>query len=75
MGSTKQTQQQGQKMHNITTTPEQDKNEAQYILAQAHADFAYTPSATNWQALEVAMYAFQKAHQLQQVAAKQNKTK
>ena len=62
-------------MHNMTSTPEQDKNEAQYILAQAHADFAYTPSATNWQALEVAMYAYQKAHQLHQVAAKQNKVK
>jgi len=62
-------------MHNITSTPEQDKNEAQYILAQASADFAYMPSAKNWQALEVAMYAYQKAHQLQQVAAKQNKVK
>ena len=62
-------------MHNMNSTPEQDKNEAQYLLAQAHADFAYTPSATNWQPLEVAMYAFQKAHQMHQVAAKQQKTK
>ena len=38
-------------------------------LTAATKAFAKLPSATNWKALEAAMYAHQEAHQQAQVAA------
>lgn len=42
-------------------------------LAAATKAFAATPSATNWKALEHAMYAHQEAHQLARLEAMHSK--